>query len=85
MQSLNSILNMPEVTLTLKCGVISGNGIIDANSYKFLTWSYVCDNAAESYFSHVPLNERVLSVYPNLIDETTRIVYIGNKKCSISY
>lgn len=72
-------MNMPEVTLTFKCGVINTNGQIDPDSYKFLTWSYVTGNSSTSdaSFSHISLAQRVLSVYPHIVDEPNRIVYIG--------
>ncbi len=74
---------MPEVTLTFKCGVITSDGHIDPDSYKFLTWSYVAGNSTGgstdvATFSHISLAQRVLSVYPELADESTRIVYVGN-------
>ena len=79
MLSLNPVMNMPEVTLTFKCGVITSNGLVDPDSYKFLTWSYVAGNSSggTSDFSHISLAERVSTVYPHLGDESTRIVYVG--------
>lgn len=80
MLSLNPIMNMPEVTLTFKCGVINSDGHIDPSSYKFLTWSYVCANSSstsDATFSHISLSERVLAVYPHLSNALNRIVYIG--------
>lgn len=80
MQSLSPIMNMPEVTLTFKCGVIGANGQVDPNSYKFLTWSYVAGNSTVSdtaSFSHISLAQRVLGVYPHLADEATKIVSVG--------
>ncbi|XP_046642458.1 uncharacterized protein LOC124327533 [Daphnia pulicaria] len=79
MQSLSPIMNMPEVTLTFKCGVIGANGQVDPNSYKFLTWSYVAGNSTVSdtaSFSHISLAQRVLGVYPHLADEATKIVSV---------
>jgi hypothetical protein len=73
-------MNMPEVTLTFKCGVIGANGQVDPNSYKFLTWSYVSGNSTVSdtaSFSHISLAQRVLGVYPHLADEATKIVSVG--------
>lgn len=79
MLSLDPIMNMPEVTLIFKCGVIMADGQIDPDAYKFLTWSYVAGNSStsEAAFSHTSLAQRVLSVYPRLVDEPSQIVYIG--------
>lgn len=79
MLSLNPIMNMPEVTLTFKCGVITPDGRIDPDSYTFLTWSYVAGNSSttDATFSHISLAQRILSVYPHLVDEPNRIVYMG--------
>jgi hypothetical protein len=80
-------MNMPEVTLTFKCGVIGANGQVNPDSYKFLTWSYVAGNSTVSdtaSFSHISLAQRVLSVYPHLADETTRIVYVDEENDRIA-
>ncbi|KAK4027066.1 hypothetical protein OUZ56_016085 [Daphnia magna] len=87
MLSLNPIMNMPEVTLTFKCGVIASDGTVDANSYKFLTWSYVTGNTTTSdttSFSHISLGQRVLNVYPQLADVPTRIIYVDEENDRIA-
>ncbi|KAI9563799.1 hypothetical protein GHT06_011264 [Daphnia sinensis] len=88
MLSLNHIMNMPEVTLTFKCGVMASDGTVDANSYKFLTWSYVTGNTTSTTdtasFSHISLGQRVLSVYPQLADVPTRIVYVDEENDRIA-
>lgn len=79
-----AVANLPEVTLLLKCGVMTRDGVVDRNSYKYLTWSFVSDSASNGHLSHVPLNQRILDVYPYLEGEPTRIVYIG-MICSTGY
>lgn len=70
---------MPEVTLTFKCGVISSEGQIDPDSYKFFTWSFITgEEGSEGPIGHVPLAQRILGLYPDIPDDTPyRIVYIG--------
>lgn len=79
---LHSKIAMPEVKLVFKCGVLTPDGQIDPDGYKFLTWSYVTDlHTGDAHeiiagFSHSTLAQRVQAVYPE-IPEPNRIVFIG--------
>lgn len=81
---------MSTATFTFKCGVIGADGQVDPNGYKFFTWNYIIHenevNKMYNYFSksdHHSLAQRVLSVYPHLAGEATKIVHVGRKYDSI--
>jgi len=73
-------INMSRVKLIFKCGLISPDGKIDPDGYKFLSWSYLSsDQDFENHsvgLSHITLAQKVQSVYPE-VPEPNRIVFIG--------
>lgn len=73
-------INMSRVKLIFKCGLLSPDGKIDPDGYKFLSWSYLSsDQDFENHsvgLSHITLAQKVQSVYPE-VPEPNRIVFIG--------
>lgn len=74
-------ISMSQVKLIFKCGLLSPDGKIDPDGYKFLSWSYLSsDQDFENHsvgLSRITLAQKVQSVYPE-IPEPNRVVFIGN-------